>query len=757
MPKKLYFYLCCCLFCLCLVQCNGPERKISQEQIFNINVLLKINDYQITENEFLAQIRALDRNDDKITERINSVFDSYFVNYFFAREAIKKGYEERLINDADWNHIKEDYFKKTIINKKIQNHYLNSSFKISEAFYNPDKCYWQMYSDEDTKLQQSLDSINYNNNLIENFDLSEIEIPDIVCVIRNDTITFKKFSELIVQNPAYVPFCFGKDIMTRIEAVRILALQYKYKSELNEVYEIKNREQQLITKIIASVQDNKQKKSELIYRLKKLDQLYPNHTLTQHLLIEAKNQDFRPDIKKVSLRYKIENPPKLDHLDFAYNQSLINNMRIPYFYLSFIIAKTNNWQITVADYLHELEKLTNETKDALSLLENKVKFLHYLKNNYRTDFSNAVNLKINYSLLENIHELGKPEAIKIIPPDSIKIIAKQDSFSLLSTELKTSISEMPWSMKKKFINPDTKITALKMYIREKYLISKFEQYGEIDNNNDLIAKRYNYLASRFIANELLGENEAYNFSSFLTMKTPIVKDLVKYKVNQLITTYKTNTEYSINYVLLNDYNYLPNSYNLSIRQFSLNLSDDLNKKWNQMDIGRTSQKGTTFCLVNNFIIETAGYDIGDNKDAFHFYYSEQLGDGGMIVKVNHIKNTHRWAKAGLMVRQSLAPESKNIFIGLTQGKDLVITERTANSINTNEVTNFPLRIPLFIKIMRTGNRFTTYHSDKGFLWEKICTINLNMPDKVYIGMAVSSHKENIVGRAHFSNLSLIDP
>ena len=54
-----------------------------------------------------------------------------------------------------------------------------------------------------------------------------------------------------------------------------------------------------------------------------------------------------------------------------------------------------------------------------------------------------------------------------------------------------------------------------------------------------------------------------------------------------------------------------------------------------------------------FTVSGSGTDIWNAADDFRFVYKRLTGDGSILVKVDSLVNTNVWAKAGVMIRQSL--------------------------------------------------------------------------------------------------------
>ena len=61
-------------------------------------------------------------------------------------------------------------------------------------------------------------------------------------------------------------------------------------------------------------------------------------------------------------------------------------------------------------------------------------------------------------------------------------------------------------------------------------------------------------------------------------------------------------------------------------------------------------------------MSAAGHDIWDAADDFRFAHKSLTGNGSVVVKVESLTNTNGWAKAGVMIRQSLDADSKFVYM-----------------------------------------------------------------------------------------------
>ncbi|MFA5292709.1 MAG: hypothetical protein WC496_06705 [Phycisphaerae bacterium] len=139
----------------------------------------------------------------------------------------------------------------------------------------------------------------------------------------------------------------------------------------------------------------------------------------------------------------------------------------------------------------------------------------------------------------------------------------------------------------------------------------------------------------------------------------------------------------------------------------------------------------------------------------------------IIAKVNSISNTSPWAKAGVMVRQSLDPNSKNGFMCITpeMGAAWQYRENDANLSTSYDYYTRPaytglkdINAPYWVKleIDTYFGYVDAYYSADGSIWHHVDgagypTITLPL----YVGLAVTAHNSAATCTAEFSDVSII--
>jgi hypothetical protein len=134
------------------------------------------------------------------------------------------------------------------------------------------------------------------------------------------------------------------------------------------------------------------------------------------------------------------------------------------------------------------------------------------------------------------------------------------------------------------------------------------------------------------------------------------------------------------------------------------------------------------------------------------------GTGSIVAKVESVDNTNAWAKAGVMIRETLDPDSAHAFACITPSSGVASQGRYDTggaSFNTNQLG---ITAPHWVKLERdiSGN-FTVSHSANGSSWQPVqgtTPQNVPMSANVYIGLALTAHDAALTCRAVFSNVTI---
>lgn len=184
----------------------------------------------------------------------------------------------------------------------------------------------------------------------------------------------------------------------------------------------------------------------------------------------------------------------------------------------------------------------------------------------------------------------------------------------------------------------------------------------------------------------------------------------------------------------------------------------LPKPWLDADIGPVGMAGTGTASGGTFTVSGSGADIWGNGDAFHYTYQRLNGNTQIIARVSSVQNTNAWAKAGVMIRETLSPGSKHAAMVITPGSGASFQSRAVAANISVSTTTAGITAPRWVKLTRSGNQFSAYYSADGIAWTQVGTTRIiDMDPVIYVGLAVTSHNTAAVCAATITNVSLNAP
>jgi len=180
------------------------------------------------------------------------------------------------------------------------------------------------------------------------------------------------------------------------------------------------------------------------------------------------------------------------------------------------------------------------------------------------------------------------------------------------------------------------------------------------------------------------------------------------------------------------------------------------KNFKHSDIGNPSIAGSVKISSNGFDITAAGTDIWGVKDEFHFVYIERKGDFDFATRIESLAAGDLYTKAGIMAREDLTASCRHIYFQVfsdnnPRNKNNGGYEFQYRPVKAGEMKaiypksaegspEFPVKYPnTWVRLQRVKNEFTGYYSTDGQNWKVYTKYTLELPETLYLGLAVTSH------------------
>ena len=159
--------------------------------------------------------------------------------------------------------------------------------------------------------------------------------------------------------------------------------------------------------------------------------------------------------------------------------------------------------------------------------------------------------------------------------------------------------------------------------------------------------------------------------------------------------------------------------------------------------------------THTFLVKAGGADIWDTEDAGHFVQQKITGNFSIVARIKSLEQVHEWSKAGLMVRGSLAANSRNVFVAISAAHGAAQQVRAQDSAMTTNTQKEGVSPPCWLKLQRVGDAITGAYSADGKTWQPLATDSLaKLSAEVHVGLAVTSHVNEKLTSAAIDNVQL---
>jgi autotransporter-associated beta strand protein len=207
--------------------------------------------------------------------------------------------------------------------------------------------------------------------------------------------------------------------------------------------------------------------------------------------------------------------------------------------------------------------------------------------------------------------------------------------------------------------------------------------------------------------------------------------------------------------------------------------------WQSRDLGAVLGSGASGTNAGAFTVIGAGGGIGADNDQFQFVYQPVVGDVTITARVITSQNTGSNAMAGVMIRNSLGADVAGAMMAFDAGAQASVFEHRADAagLATYGLKDFgepedddepvadgdpsaggnsgiavtvsqPASVPLWVRLVRSGNTIAGYTSTDGTTWTAQGTITNHLAATVQVGLAVSSGTYNLLNTSTFDNVSV---
>lgn len=173
--------------------------------------------------------------------------------------------------------------------------------------------------------------------------------------------------------------------------------------------------------------------------------------------------------------------------------------------------------------------------------------------------------------------------------------------------------------------------------------------------------------------------------------------------------------------------------------------------WTVDDVGAVSITGNTSFSRGTWFIHGSGRNIWDAADSFHFVHQPLLADGEITARVVKVENTHSKAKAGVMIRDGVAPDAAHVILNVKPDGDVEFMQRTTTGGLTTYLGG---GTGSWVRLERRGSTVTASISSDGSTWTTVGSTSANFSGDAVGGLAVTGHITGLINRTVVDNVTV---
>ena len=116
--------------------------------------------------------------------------------------------------------------------------------------------------------------------------------------------------------------------------------------------------------------------------------------------------------------------------------------------------------------------------------------------------------------------------------------------------------------------------------------------------------------------------------------------------------------------------------------------------WSSQDVGAVGTPGSASYSNGTFTVRGAGANIWGTADSFRYVYQQANGNLQMWARITSMQNTNPNAKAGVMLRESLAPNSAHVVLNIKPNGGIEFMTRSSTGAQTSYIAGTASGLPV---------------------------------------------------------------
>lgn len=157
-----------------------------------------------------------------------------------------------------------------------------------------------------------------------------------------------------------------------------------------------------------------------------------------------------------------------------------------------------------------------------------------------------------------------------------------------------------------------------------------------------------------------------------------------------------------------------------------------------------------------FTLQAAGSGVSGTNDQFHYVHQSVASDAAITARITGLDESHAQLKAGIMIRETQATDSKYVMMALTPAHKPELHFRSEAGVNAGQQAYEKTLIgtPDWVRLVRVGNQFIGSVSQDGNSWKEVARQTIEMNETSSYGLCLTSGRSGTLSTATFEKLGI---
>ena len=175
--------------------------------------------------------------------------------------------------------------------------------------------------------------------------------------------------------------------------------------------------------------------------------------------------------------------------------------------------------------------------------------------------------------------------------------------------------------------------------------------------------------------------------------------------------------------------------------------------WLTADVGSPGLQGSAEYFGGAHTVKGAG-TFGGLSDNFRYVYQTLGANGSIVARVSTLHHTGNSARIGVMMRDSLAANSRMAALTVTGSGSWRWQRRTFTGGSVSTTNSSSGSAPnLWVRLARSGSTVTASRSSDGSTWTTIGSVSVTMGTNYFVGLAVASGSTSTLNTSVMDNVT----